>query len=312
MNDRIPYRYTGKGKSRKWFAVLLAVLFVVFLTVLYVLGLIDWSGKSNEIKPPNQQNMQQPDVQLPDDAPDNHGSIADPGTWADNQSPVDTGNSSKRPATLLFEMVDIDKIIGYTAPAGYNSVAIVLKNKSGMYAADTLGEGALNQAIAALKAEGLYVVGAMYAFRDDAAVRANIDCGIHYDEETVWLDGDMKRWLNPYMDKARTLVLQSVDKVCQYDVDEVMLLECNFPSSGLHSKINYRGTDTLPKEQVLKDFLTIAVQQIKNAGKAVSVAIPTGNSDAMNPVNTGVGFDQKSCGVDAVYTVDRKFTFSIK
>jgi len=160
---------------------------------------------------------------------------------------------------------------------------------------------AVSGAVAQLKAEGLYVIAEMSAFRDDTVPRAVQKAAVKLNSGIVWLDMVYNAWLNPYEESAREYIKELSLELIDLGCDEVLLSNFCFPTQGRPELIYYEEEATTPKTEVLNAFTDELERAIVGAGGKLSLRLSaTKLTDGKIPA-AGLDCEYLYAAVDRIY-----------
>ncbi|MDP4152128.1 MAG: putative glycoside hydrolase [Bacillota bacterium] len=309
MNDRL-HRYTGKSNWKKWVIIFILIFILLCATGLYVIGIFDINQKNSKPTQPvttsenssTTQNSDQTVQQQPSDTQAGNSSVAT----------EDQTKTSKRPVDLKYQLVTqseitqgADALIQKAKNGEINSVIIEYKNQLGNVI-DSNSD--LNEYIKELKDNNLYVIAEVYAFRDNHEVTVDKKSGIMYSKNMLWLDSNNKKWLNPYSESACDYITSVTDSAFAAGADEVMLMECNFPTNGKTSSIYYGDTNGVTKSQCIENFLKTLTQN-----RVISFAVPVQATKSKTFASSiGLDFSYAELPFVGIYSNDGKELTPIK
>ena len=267
MNSKLkPYK--GKSNWKKWTAIAVTLLILLCAAGLYIIGLLDINLSGSSKEPDNKHNTNENEITA---AP------VTPIDYSKEEGVSETEETEQReplklrPDELKFTYIGLNSInfkalteLKEKHKSGeINSVIIEFKDNAGNILTDNENiKSGLSQFIEGLQDDNIYTIASIYAFRDNKRVLESMKDAIMYNQKTLWLDNNKKRWLNPYKEGARQYIKDVVSEALSYGFDEIMLFECNFPSSGLISRIYYEDKSISKNEQI-NSFLTEILSIIK-------------------------------------------------
>jgi hypothetical protein len=148
--------------------------------------------------------------------------------------------------------VSLDSLLAGTAQAeleaaGGNAILLNMKDEQGNLAyvsslelAKNAGASgadlAVNQAIAALKEDGVYLVARMDCFRDPMLPNYDPSLAIHTNSGYRWADPDGLRWASPTNAQVRDYLAAVAAELAQLGFDEIVLDTAGYPTQG---NLNY-------------------------------------------------------------------------
>ena len=204
------------------------------------------------------------------------------------------------PVSYLSDSAKLDAVISSAKSAGVNFAVLDLKNESGKlnYASkidDAVKHGLVASqtdvsAVAAkLKEAGITPCARICCFKDPATSAAISDAAVMYSKvhSYRWLDVSRNSWLNPYSDHAQQYLISVMKEAVSMGFTVVMLDSVEFPNGGSST---WFGNSTVSKEDTLKNFVTLAAQQVGAAGGKVMLHLP--GSAAVGTAVSSTGQDQ--------------------
>lgn len=93
----------------------------------------------------------------------------------------------------------------------------------------TVGTEDLGDAIAALKAENVYLVAQLSCFADELMGTRNAPVALRYADGTPYIDSDGKYWLDPYNRSVRQYIIELMRELEGMGFDEVLLTDFRHP-----------------------------------------------------------------------------------
>lgn len=144
--------------------------------------------------------------------------------------------------------VSLDSLLAGTAQAqmeaaGGNAVLLNMKNEQGQlaYVSDiplakeaglSGSDRRVNDAIAALKAEGVYLVARMDCFRDNLLPYYQHDLAILTNSGYRWIDPDSIRWVSPTNAQVRDYLAAVAGELARLGFAEILLDSPGYPTQG--------------------------------------------------------------------------------
>ena len=144
--------------------------------------------------------------------------------------------------------ISLDSLLAGTAQAqmeaaGGNAVLLDMKNEQGQlaYVSDiplakeaglSGADRGVNDAIAALKADGVYLVARMDCFRDNLLPYYQYDLAILTNSGYRWMDPDSIRWVSPTNAQVRDYLAAVAGELAQLGFDEILLDSPGYPTQG--------------------------------------------------------------------------------
>ncbi|MDR1983019.1 MAG: putative glycoside hydrolase [Holosporaceae bacterium] len=126
----------------------------------------------------------------------------------------------------------------------------------------------ISQKIKELKKNGIYAIARIVAFKDfvrtDLCIRSN--------DGSIYVDKEKTQWLNPYNPEVWKYLIKISEESVKIGFDEIQFDYIRF-SAYLKDDINYRGTDTRSRRDIILQFLKLACNVINKMGAAVSVDV---------------------------------------
>lgn len=142
------------------------------------------------------------------------------------------------------------------------------------------GADALADAIAALRAAGVHVVGRISCFHDQRATRQNADLAMRYKRGGTWLDYDNTRWLDPTNPSAVDYLGDIARAAVRAGCDELVLADFTFPPRGHLDRVAFdRNVDD--QASVLLE----ALRDIRDAAGGAPVSLTADSLDALTALS---------------------------
>jgi len=184
--------------------------------------------------------------------------------------------------------VSLDSLLAGNAKAemeeaGGNAVLLNMKNEEGQLAyvsnlelAKNAGVSgadlAVNQAIAALKEDGVYLVARMDCFRDNQLPRYQSDLAILTNSGYRWTDPDKLRWSSPTSSQVRDYLTGVAAELAGLGFDEIVLNTAGYPTAGnLHYIKKGEAYDSAAFATVVTGFYRQAAAAVEEQGGRLSV-----------------------------------------
>lgn len=216
------------------------------------------------------------------------------------------------PKADLTDLAALATTAGTAKSAGINFAVIDLKAEDGKINYDSKQAEAVaaglttpgvdaSKAAAALKADGITPCARICAFLDPAAAASDnmraaaVKYALSHDSR--WYDASHNFWLNPYSDQARQYIIDIAKEAVAAGYKDIMLDGLEFPTTGSPDKLAWFSDSTESKEQVLRDFVKEAKQQIAAVGGKVIVRVP--GASLVGSVSALSGQDQNVFGYGA-------------
>ncbi len=121
--------------------------------------------------------------------------------------------------------------------------------------------------------KGIYLIGRVVVFQDPILAAARPDLAIHRRDGSVWTTNGGLGWLNPYDRRVWDYALSVASAAARAGFDEIMLDYVRFPSDGDIASAVYPGRTTVPRGQVIADFIAYAKQRLGPLGVRISSAL---------------------------------------
>ncbi len=128
--------------------------------------------------------------------------------------------------------------------------------------------GNLREFVKKLKENNLKPIARFVCFRDLNLPYKKPEWAI-LNKETgePWQDVNGKTWLNPYNRELRSFIISLLKEVKDAGFEEIHLDYIRFPSDGDLYLMNFKGMDTIKKEEVLGEFL----KEVKDSLKDITI-----------------------------------------
>jgi hypothetical protein len=124
-----------------------------------------------------------------------------------------------------------------------------------------------------LHARGIYLIGRVVVFQDPVLARARPDLAIRTSGGGVWTTSEGLGWLNPYDRRNWEYAVGVAAAAARAGFDEIMLDYVRFPSDGDVAAAVYPGRTTVPRGEVIADFVAFAQRRLAPLGVRVSTAL---------------------------------------
>ena len=147
-----------------------------------------------------------------------------------------------------------------------NMLVLDMKNDEGLMPEAEV----LQEAVLALKADGVEVVGRLSCLLDNTVTRQLAAVGVKHMSGVNWLDGEKNRWINLHRPEALAYVVDCIQKAVDAGVDAVLLDNLHFPYEGRLDSIRYGEDADTPAAEAL-DALFDA---LPNSLPLYAVALP--------------------------------------
>lgn len=181
---------------------------------------------------------------------------------------------------------DRQEIISHMKAAGLNAIVIALKEYDGRVfvrgvpQAEKIGSYVnaipdLPQCVRDFKRAGIYTVGRICLFKDDALARRRPDLAVHRPDGSLWTNDKGTAWADPYRKEVWEYNLAIASRAAQAGFDEVQFDYVRFPSDGPTQLCRYSVADhtTATAAQNLSEFLATARARLKPLGVNLSICL---------------------------------------
>ncbi|MBR2131687.1 MAG: hypothetical protein IJ955_03965 [Oscillospiraceae bacterium] len=197
--------------------------------------------------------------------------------------------------------------------SGADGFVFTIKDNTGTvhYASDTalataVSSSALSkETLGALcSSEEIYAVAKLNCFYDTAYAFSNMEsAGICQTSGYIWYDYQMRHWMDPEKEAARSYLVQLALECAQMGFDELLLEDVTYPTRGKLHKIDY-SKNTMEKSEALVLFLNELRSALAPYEMRLSLVLEedvvTGTSDRVQ--DSGLVTRQILPLVDTVYT----------
>ncbi len=125
--------------------------------------------------------------------------------------------------------------------------------------------GNLKEFVKKLKENNLKPVARFICFRDLKLPYVKPEWAI-LDKKTgnPWKDIHGKTWLNPYNKEVRKFIIDILKEIEEAGFEEIHLDYIRFPSDGELNNMDFSGLDSIPKEQIIGEFLREVKENLRN------------------------------------------------
>lgn len=164
---------------------------------------------------------------------------------------------------VLFNLKADDGTLGYVSSGGE---AVRLKTSA--------TDQRLNSALTAVTATDQYVIARVSCFKDNSAPKIDNTLAIRTSGGYNWRDASGVRWMNVALPAARAYVIETVKEIAALGVDEILLENSGYPTSG--------ALDSIKTGEIYDpDNLTVPVETfyrevreaLEGAGVKLSIAV---------------------------------------
>jgi hypothetical protein len=157
----------------------------------------------------------------------------------------------------------------------------------------------VRQAVAAVHARGLYLIGRVVMFEDPTLTVARPDLAIRTSDGSIWRNSAGLGWANPYNTGVWAYDVGIAAAAARAGFDEILFDYVRFPSDGDLSRIVYPGRRAEPKGVTISRFLRYAAGRLHPLGVRVSASL----FGLAATHDLGIGQVPKRIGntIDAVY-----------
>ena len=158
---------------------------------------------------------------------------------------------------------NLPELLRAAAQSGYNTVVFDIKTPDGKIAfpsalsqaVDDTESGALADAVASAKENGLRVIGRITCFQDNLTPRSFPAMAFRTASGATWLDYSYTSWLNPYSSSACGFLQSLALEAEALGFDELLLDSVCFPTLGKTALIRYGETDGQSKTEAVAAFV---------------------------------------------------------
>lgn len=120
---------------------------------------------------------------------------------------------------------------------------------------------------------GVYLIGRVVTFQDPQLASGRPDLAIRRPDGSVWTTAAGLGWVNPYDRRVWDYAVSVATAAARAGFDEIMFDYVRFPSDGDIGSAVYPGKTTVPRGQLIADFLAYAKQRLRPLGVRVSAAV---------------------------------------
>ena len=128
-------------------------------------------------------------------------------------------------------------------------------------------------AVRLLHRKGIYTIGRVVVFQDPVLAKARPDLAIRTRGGGVWTTSGGLAWLNPYDRRNWDYAVGVAAAAARAGFDEIMLDYVRFPSDGDVDGAVYPGKTTVPRGEVIADFVAYAQRRLAPLGVRISAAV---------------------------------------
>ncbi|MBR2894931.1 MAG: hypothetical protein IKC03_04640 [Oscillospiraceae bacterium] len=232
-----------------------------------------------------------------------------PGAPVPETAPYTSRRLVGLPASVRTEAELVEKLTASSA----DGFVFTVKDNTGTvhYASDTALSSAVTSSAlskemlgALCSSEDVYAVARLNCFYDAAYAFANMEnAGICQTSGYIWYDYQMRHWMDPGKEAARSYLIQLALECAQMGFDELLLEDMTYPTRGKLYKIDY-SKNTMEKSEALVLFLNELRDALAPYGMRISLVLEedvvTGTSDSVQ--DSGLVTRQILPLVDTVYT----------
>ena len=197
-------------------------------------------------------------------------------------------DSSPEHGVLRAVEVSLDSLLAGSAraemeAAGGNAVLLDMKDGQGrlayvsqlqlaLDAGASGGDLAVNQAIAALKEDGVYLVARMSCFQDHLLPGYDYDLAILTNSGYRWTDPEGLRWSSPTSSQVRDYLSAVAGELAGLGFDEILLTNAGYPTQGnLHYIKKGAAYDAAAFSTVINGFYRQVSAAVEAQGARVGV-----------------------------------------
>jgi len=146
----------------------------------------------------------------------------------------------------------------------------------------------------------IYVIGRIVCFRDDGLARKRADLAIKRPDGTLWREGSMGSWTNPYNEEVWKYNIDIAKEAADLGFDEIQFDYVRFPTPARKSDVYY-GENMPPKTEAINGFLKAAKEELHD-GKGVFVSADVFGIIIESKVDgDAIGQDFEKVGLDVDY-----------
>jgi hypothetical protein len=117
------------------------------------------------------------------------------------------------------------------------------------------------------------VIGRVVVFQDPVLGRARPDLAVRRRDGSVWTTPLGHAWLNPYDRRNWDYAIGIAAAAARAGFDEIMLDYVRFPSDGDVASATYPGRTSVPRGEVMADFVAHAQRRLAPLGVRISTAL---------------------------------------
>lgn len=307
------HNYRGRhGKARRQKAKFAFAIVLAIILTLYLCFFSDVNSALSTFFGNISQTLLQQDENKPD--PDEPGEPDDPSEPTEPTEPdvPDEPDEPVETKPLRIARYAGDEALAAQVTAPVNALVIDLKQADGAISylsKDPLvlsGEAVIPGAadwtaqIAQLKEQGVYLIGRISCFKDQAAPKV-INSSILVRQGVSWLDGNMERWFNPYNQITWNYIAAIAKEAAQLGFDEILLDDAVFPTYGKTSLCNYAGMeDGRSKSECVAQFAAYIKEAVGDTAKVSLVVEAKVLDGSVSAEISGQAFDKNTIGVDYI------------
>ncbi len=156
---------------------------------------------------------------------------------------------------------------------------------------------------ARLKAEDIYIIGRVSAFKDHEAGRIFRDGFVKVNGNIAFIDGTNMLNLDPYTETAQDYIIDIATAAAIIGVDEILIADAVFPSVGRLELVAYNDNG-LTKPQALSQFFERLEAELEELETKLTVELPPrALYDEIYAVNSGQNFDFSTFPCDIAMSV---------
>ncbi|MDR1117136.1 MAG: putative glycoside hydrolase [Oscillospiraceae bacterium] len=154
-----------------------------------------------------------------------------------------------------------------------------------------------------LKAEGVYLIARMSAFKDNLVPRKMQNYSVKTANGVIWLDQEYQGWLNPYSEDALDYLSALACELIGLGFDEIMLDNFCFPTRGRPNLLYFPEEAELTREDALNSFAAKFTQRVAAAGGKVSFRY---SFESLQGGGTGSGVNLSGSLASSLPPADRR------
>ena len=165
-----------------------------------------------------------------------------------------------------------------------------------------LDRNELKNLISKWQQKGIYVIGRIAVFKDEALALQNSQTALKYIMDTGqnWALVDSDKWTNPYSKLVWDYNIKIASEMAALGLDEIQFDYIRFPTLRKNSKLVIRSDEELSRAEAITGFLKEAVKKLKDYNVIVSADLFGLTTTAVDDLGIGQNIAEIAQHVDYI------------